>query len=330
MVLLGWLCANAVSGNTPRAPGSAVFTMTPRADWSRLTSWLAAQPAEVVTIAWASLDQLVGGLPPSATKHHPQWWHGDRPNTRAWRAAGFELERVELGRSVTLRRTASLTPVKPVPAQAASDSTSGELTGIDPRTCMIVLQCSAGKARGGSPPTGTTTSEWTRALLDARKRVLSDANVQQERLLPAWQRYTGTFYRTARPALYAAVSAGTNIVILSGGYGAVTATEHIGDYEMVLRLRDWPSGVLEQSLLDHARRTTPFAVVAFVSGSTDYARLIRRVAWQELAVPAYLVTPVIEGGGAMVKVPRALGQAFSAFWRSDLAALPNINVEQLT
>lgn len=305
--------------------------MATRADWSRLTFWLSAQTADTVTFSWASLNELVGGLPSSATKHYPQWWHGDRPNTRAWRAAGFELERVELGRSVTFRRTsASLTPAKPVPAQAASDSANGELTGIDPRSCMIVLQCSASKARGGSPPAGIPSSDWPPALLDARERVAAEAKVQQERLLPAWQRYTGTFYETARPALSEAVSSSANIVIVSGGFGVVTATEPIGDYEMVLRLGNWPCGVLEHALLSHARRAGASAVVAFVSGSTDYARLIRRVPWQELAAPAQLVTPVVEGGGALVKAPRALGRAFSAFWRSDLAGMPAVRMERLT
>lgn len=74
------------------------------AQWARLTAWLAEHSAPVVTISWNTLDELVGGLPTSATKHYPQWWHGDRPNTRAWRAAGFELERADIGRSVAFRR----------------------------------------------------------------------------------------------------------------------------------------------------------------------------------------------------------------------------------
>src|SRR5664280_2327868 len=76
-----------------------------RADWARLTQWLVERNEPVVIIAWNELNAMVGGLPESATKHYPQWWHGDRPNTRAWRRAGYELVRVRVGRTVTLRKS---------------------------------------------------------------------------------------------------------------------------------------------------------------------------------------------------------------------------------
>jgi len=55
------------------------------------------------------------------------------------------------------------------------------------------------------------------------------------------------------------------------------------------------------------------AVVAFTSTSTDYARLLRRTSWRDAGVPAFLVTAGPVDGGAMQKVPKLLGQAFTGF-----------------
>ncbi|WP_440589964.1 DUF7662 domain-containing protein [Kribbella caucasensis] len=79
------------------------------ADWSRLSAWLTDRGEAVISVSWAELGNIVGGLPESAVNHYPQWWHGDRQNTRAWRRAGYDLERVDVGRSVTFRRTGPAT-----------------------------------------------------------------------------------------------------------------------------------------------------------------------------------------------------------------------------
>ncbi|TDO51504.1 hypothetical protein EV643_103243 [Kribbella sp. VKM Ac-2527] len=108
---------------------------------------------------------------------------------------------------------------------------------------------------------------------------------------------------------------GAHVVILSGGYGLLRAEELIGWYEKKLRLADWPAGLLENALTDEAVRVRAQWVVALASTTTDYARLIRRVPWSRTdAAEALLVTLADAGAGAMVNVPRALGQAFRAFW----------------
>src|SRR4051794_18069180 len=53
------------------------------ADWSLLRSAL-GRVDESVRYTWKELDDLVGGLPASATKHRA-WWSGDRPHVNAWR-----------------------------------------------------------------------------------------------------------------------------------------------------------------------------------------------------------------------------------------------------
>lgn len=72
------------------------------ADWARLRQSLARQGDEV-TLSWAELDELVGGVPTSALRH-AAWWGGDRPHSRAWRQAGFALSHKTPGVSVTFRR----------------------------------------------------------------------------------------------------------------------------------------------------------------------------------------------------------------------------------
>ena len=75
------------------------------ADWSALTSYLRGRP-DTVTVPWRELEDVVGGMPVSAIDH-TAWWGGDRPHTRAWKAAGFEVLRRSPGISVTFRRVAT-------------------------------------------------------------------------------------------------------------------------------------------------------------------------------------------------------------------------------
>jgi hypothetical protein len=101
------------------------------------------------------------------------------------------------------------------------------------------------------------------------------ASADTSRLLPAWRRYTGGFYQHAGPAFADAVSTGC-VVIISGGYGSVRATEPIGYCDLELARRTWPRGLLESALLGEARRCGTSTVVAFASASTGYATRIRR------------------------------------------------------
>jgi len=53
--------------------------------------------------------------------------------------------------------------------------------------------------------------------------------------------------------------------------------------------------------------------------TTDYAKLIRKVDWKGAGITATIISPVSQGGGAMVKVPRAQGQAVEALIAGGLA-----------
>jgi hypothetical protein len=172
--------------------------------------------------------------------------------------------------------------------------------------------------------------DWPEAIRAARARVLAGAAVDAGLLMPAWQRYQGGFYRSARPALSEAASAG-KMVIISGGYGVACAQEPIGWYNKALRLADWPPGLLETALTGQARQAGADTVVAFVSQTGAYAQLLRRTPWRDAGLRACLVTITGVSGGAMAEVPRRLGLAFAAFWNQQHDSYPPGKVvEQLS
>ena len=314
------------------------------ADWALLTQWLVERNEPIVTITWSKLDEIVGGLPNSATKHYPQWWHGDRPNTRAWRRAGYELVNVERGQTVTLVKTTADVKPQQDDRQSAHPSAPRQtdhgqlqhsggvgLETIDPRSALIVLPCSSAKERGGTDKSAASPSSWSPELLLARDRLRDVAQVDDHLVMPAWQRYTGGFYQAAGSSLAQAVSVGANIAILSGGYGVVHAEEEIGWYNRMLIPADWPHHVLENALLTEAIRVGAQDVVAFAAKSTGYATIIRRTPWHMAGIRrAVLVTAFNTDGSAMREVPRLLGEAFDAFWSKQSDKYPkNLKCEEL-
>jgi hypothetical protein len=209
----------------------------------------------------------------------------------------------------------------PAPTRGVLQPSVSSLDGVDPQRSLLVLTCSARKDNGGRPPGPDDAAAWPQDLRDARIRILATARADTGHVLPAWRRYTGTFYQSARPALADAVAAG-HVVIISGGYGIARADEPIGWYDKVLHLADWPSGLLESALIGEARRCGAQTVVAFASTTTDYTKLLRRTRWQQAGIDARLVTITGVTSGAMSEVPRRLGQAFSAFWNRQHGGYP--------
>jgi hypothetical protein len=197
------------------------------------------------------------------------------------------------------------------------------LRDVDPHGALVVVACSAGKAPGGRMPvTASTVGLWPDALLEARARVLASAAADMSAVLPAWRRYTGTFYQNAGHALADAATTG-HLVIISGGYGLVGAEEPIGWYNKQLRLSDWPPGVLESSLIGAAHHAGAQRVVAFAAATTQYATLLRRAPWRDAGITAYLVTVAGVSRGALAEVPRRLGEAFGVFWNAQDRRYPS-------
>lgn len=288
------------------------------AQWRLLTEFLRAAD-DNVTLTWAELDAIVGGLPASAVDHYPQWWRGDRPHTRAWRAAGFTTTRIEIGVAVTFGRmdSAARTTVEasgsrvatPNVASSATAQPVQDLRDLDPSRCLIVIPCSASKRRGGRP--GTTASA-AAGLTAARRRMLADpdSHTDESLVMPAWQRYLGHLYRAAGPVL-SDLAATDRLLILSGGYGLLEGRDLIGYYDRVMRSGDWPSGLLERALADRAA-DSGFDVVAVAGLTTDYARALRRTPWRlRPERTAQLVT--VQGLSGQTVVSSSLGLALRTF-----------------
>lgn len=189
---------------------------------------------------------------------------------------------------------------------------------------LLVLPCS-GKKQPGSKHGNVISilSELNPAhaarLATARAALRARGHVDEKTLLPAYLRYAGQLYEHGSKSIGAAVAAGQRVLIVSGGYGLLRADESIGMYKKRFVLSDWPRGLLEECLLDYAHHVGIRSVIAVMSSTTDYAKLIRRVNWRGDGLAATLVSPVAHGGGAMVKVPRAQGQAVTTLISTGLS-----------
>jgi len=130
--------------------------------------------------------------------------------------------------------------------------------------------------------------------------------------MPAYQRYSGRLYENGSSAIGRAVGRGFPVVIVSGGYGLVLAHENIGDYDKEFVRSNWPNGLLETCLLQHARILGTRTVIAVMARTSAYAKLIRNVGWQRAGIKAKIVAPVCPPlSGAQGKVPRAQGEVIA-------------------
>ncbi len=188
---------------------------------------------------------------------------------------------------------------------------------------LLLIPCSGAKQRGSKPSNALSILSAldparAAALANARAALREKVLVDEKTLMPAYLRYSGQLYEHGSTSIGGAVAAGQRVLIVSGGYGLLLADEPIGMYKKRFALFDWPGGLLEGCILDYARHEGIRSVIAVMSSTTDYAKLIRRVNWMRAGLEATLVSPVADGGGAMVKVPRAQGQAVAALINTGL------------
>jgi hypothetical protein len=158
-------------------------------------------------------------------------------------------------------------------------------------------------------------------LILARRMMSVAAAVDESLLLPAWQRYEGTFYQTVGDGVRLAIAEGMTVLIISGGYGLVLGQEPIGFYERPLSLTDWPRGLLAECLEAVTAAVDASRLLAFCARTTAYAQLVREVPWEATGVDVRVVTPELFGrGGAQLLVPRALGEALRAALADELTS----------
>lgn len=292
------------------------------AQWRLLSEYLGRASDDSVWLTWSELDEVVRGLPSSAIDHYPQWWHGDRPNTRAWRTASYEAVDIRPGISVRFVRShdrnlaqataeGSRRNRKPMLRSAMTQSadTPTRLNDLDPNSCVVVIPCSGSKRRGGRPGPPASTDA---VLAAARRKVLDmpDSHTDESRVLPAWQRYDGSLYRAVGPEILADLAGSGRLIILSGGYGVLDGRDAIGHYNRLLKASDWPVGLLEATLALRAERPG-MDVVAFAGATTQYAKVLRRTPWRVGGRTAHLVT--IRDVRGVRAVSTALGLALRTF-----------------
>jgi hypothetical protein len=219
--------------------------------------------------------------------------------------------------------TESQNSVLHLKSPSAPKITNWTLGTHDRQSTLFVLCCSGSKSADSLVASGPSILDClpdplTKGLREARRVVAPLAKLDESTLLPAWRRYSGQLYQAAAQVIGRAVLEDVNVVIVSGGYGLLLADERIGLYDRRFRCNDWPSGLLERVLVAFVEHNGIKAVRAFASATSDYERLLRRVPWKDAQIEdVWLLTPETSQG-AMVKSPRAQGEAFAALFDAAL------------
>ena len=140
------------------------------------------------------------------------------------------------------------------------------------------------------------------------------ARVDESRLVPAAERYTGYLYQAAGSTFDDFIAAGAHVVIISGGYGVVLAEEPIGWYEQQFRNSMWPNGLVGRSLAAYAEEVNANTIVGLFSATTEYWKAFRKTQWPESVAQVFQLSPETTTG-ALVKAPRAQGEALKEIAR---------------
>ena len=188
---------------------------------------------------------------------------------------------------------------------------------------LVVIPCSARKRQGGRLPKPIDAS-----ILDAlpgglaaelragRAKNAVSASLDESALLPAAERNNGHLYRSAGAALDALVKSSAGVLIMSGGYGVVSAADPIGWYEQELRPSKWPNRLVGRCIAGYATTVNATTAVGMFSASTAYAKVFRTVPWPEAVQNVFLLSPQARArNGAQIKAPRALGEALTEITR---------------
>ena len=196
---------------------------------------------------------------------------------------------------------------------------------------MFVLPCSGKKSSSVTTPHGssiidTLPPDIAQDLSDQRTRNEVKARIDETTMASAIDRYNGMLYRTARRAMAHLMREGAHVVIMSGGYGIVVATEWIGMYDSEFKHSMWTDRIVERCLTGYTEKVAITTVLGVMSASSGYADVFRRTEWPLKVSQVLLATPECVNNGAQVKVPRAQGEALVAIahvgelvkgWRSS-------------
>ena len=169
------------------------------------------------------------------------------------------------------------------------------------RELLLVVPCTKKKttpseyAASGTRIASCLPAALAERLSQARLANRDRAKIDEQTLVPAWQRYDGDFYQSAHAALGSAVEEQLHVLILSGGYGVLLASEPIGCYNVPLNRCWWPGCVLEDVLAGYAQHHQLKCMRAFIpakEGYRPYREIVKRVDWLTAGVIDHeIVTP---------------------------------------
>jgi len=200
--------------------------------------------------------------------------------------------------------------------------------------CLFIVPCSGSKTPGGAGRAGASVIDslpprLADELIHRRTRNAEVARVDESALRSAVERYDGYLYGSGREAIRTLLDRGSRVLIVSGGYGLVLPDESIGMYGCVFQPKMWPNRLIERSLAAYAEETGVKQVVGVLSATTDYAKVFRRTAWPLAVESVHLLAPEAVGG-AMVKAPRAQGEALAAIAETGSLAADWVSTDGLT
>jgi|WetSurMetagenome_2_1015567.scaffolds.fasta_scaffold66442_3 hypothetical protein len=98
-----------------------------------LTSFLAGDGSDEISMSFAQIERVLGFPLPPASRAHRAWWSNNASNsvmTKAWLAAGYVSEQVDMaGERLTFRKATAVGPKPGVTESAAPPylATSGGL-----------------------------------------------------------------------------------------------------------------------------------------------------------------------------------------------------------
>jgi len=213
---------------------------------------------------------------------------------------------------------------------------------------LILIPCSAGKNHYNessfSPKDEESifdflTTDAANRLTGGRAAVEPIASIEQNAVSQySLDLYDGFMYRTAgfKSSVLDFLRRGIgHLGIISGGYGLVLPNEKI--YKYSCRLSDskniWLKHGFPYIVSEFAAVIKAKHIVGFFGGTTDYAKLIRKVCWlhDDLeSVRIYHPTPD-DKGGYLQRTPIFLGKAVTHFLQStcDFRSLINFSTDEM-
>ena len=201
----------------------------------------------------------------------------------------------------------------------------GRLPQLEFSETLFVVPCSGGKASRGTiaRTNGVSVLDFLPSLLaDELRRQRGtnacEAKINESSLLPAYKRYTGNLYEAAGNAFDTLMSAGAEVLIISGGYGVVHAREPVGRYNRRFCNADWSNSLISRCLAAYAAASGSKFVIGLFSKSGDYAKAFCKAHWPEEVERVCLIRPKWRPGTVPREtVPRATGQALAAIARGE-------------